>query len=116
MISKHFCDKGEEIEEIKKRIIGVKKELDAHRAAQQKTELERAARRQKQIANDAEVNKMLSDISCQLKNLVELNIEYTEFKTAWKVGKKMGLGLAVMIATLGVITGGVIAIKEWVKR
>jgi hypothetical protein len=119
----HFCDKGEELEAIKQQIIIVKKDLGDHIEAQQSIDSRRQENRDRQRISDETMEKNLVTISRQmgeygkqLQVLLDLNAEVTDFKTAWKVGKRMGLGLAVIIATVGIITGGVVAIKDWIKR
>jgi hypothetical protein len=119
----HFCDKGEELEVIKQQIIIVKKDLDDHIEAQQSIDSKRQENRDRQRISDETMEKNLVTISRQmgeygkqLQVLLDLNTEVSDLKTAWKVGKRMGLGLAVIIATMSVIFGGIYTIKEWIKK
>lgn len=112
----HECNQVDKFTKIELMVNEVKCDLDEHRGAQQRQDVEREKHRLAQKEHDAQLDLKLADISTQIKELLELNKEVKDFKTAWKVGKSLGLGLAVVIGTLGIIFGGVIAVKEWIKH
>lgn len=112
----HDCNQGDKFNKIQQKIAEVKADLDEHRASQQLQDKEREIRLAERAAKDQELNDKLTEISKQITSLLELNTEYTDFKTAWKVGKNMGFTLAMFITTMGVIFGGLYAVKSWINK
>jgi hypothetical protein len=119
----HNCNQGAKFDElaknqdqIKKMVTAVKADLDEHREAQQQLEIDKEKRRAVQKSHEEELTRQLNSMSCDMKELLELNKEFKDFKTAWRVGKTIGFGVAAFIGIVGIITGGVIAVKEWIKR
>jgi hypothetical protein len=105
----HACNKEEVIEEIKITLGQLKD-------GQEKLEGIKKDRRETQRKHDLEVDQKLTDIKSQISALIELNSEVQNIKTAWKVGKSVGLGLASLIAVMGIIFGGIFAFKDWIKK
>ena len=112
----HVCYQEGKFTEIADKIDKVGKDLHDHRIAQQKqTELHDERVALKSLKDD-EFSNQLNIISNQIAELLILNTEIKDFKTAWRVGKNLGIGLAIFITTLSVIFGGTFAIKEWIKK
>ena len=116
IMTEHTCSQGNEFTKIQKKIDEVKKDLDEHRHAEQKKEAEHQVRLKERKKRDDDISAQLNDITSQLSSLIELNKEYTDFKTAFRVGKNLGIGFALFIATVGAIYGGIFAFKEWLKH
>ena len=87
----------------------VKSDLEKHRT-------DADAIDQKRDAADKKLNEKLDLISSQMGSLITLNQEVNDFKTAWRIGKKIGLGLAMFIGTMGVIFGGIYAVRDWLNK
>ena len=85
-------------------------------ADKKKQDKERAERLAAKAIADKATDEKLDNIALQLSDLITLNNEIKDLKTTWKVAKNLGLGLAAVITVLGVIFGGIIAVKEWIKH
>jgi len=112
----HVKVNEKEIADIKKEVHIVRTEFNDHRIAQQLQEEERLAYRETRKIHDHEMAEKLAKISVQMASLIDLNTDVTDFKTAWRVGKKLGIGLAVFITTVSIISGGIWAVKEWIRK
>ena len=60
----------------------------------------------------AELKKMNAKFDNVMPTVKEIN----DFKTFFRIGKSVGIGTAVFITTIGIILGGIYAIKEWIKK
>jgi predicted sugar kinase len=103
------CNKEKAIEKISK-------ELHSHIEEQKKADVERLEYREARKMKDEEISEKLHSITTQISELIELNKDVKDFKTAWRVGKKLGLGLAAFITVGGIIAGGIMAVKSWIKN
>ena len=110
------CTQQEEIKKTQDMVMEENADLDEHRTAQQEQDLAREEHRVIQREHDKDIDCKLKDLSSQMSELIVLNKEVNEIKTAWRVGKRMGLGLAITMVTAGTITGSLIAIKNWLKN
>lgn len=109
MGGEHICNQADRFDKIQEMI----EEIQTDRKLQDEE-------RDKRLALRNETDKYLSDtlkeLSSQMKDLIDLNNEVKDFKAAWRVGKSLGLGLTVIISGLGVIFGGIYALKAWIKN
>ena len=108
-MTEHICGQAKKFEKLQHSI----DVIQADREFQDKERAIRLAAREK---TDNEINGKLVAISAQIQELLELNKEVKDFKTAWRVGKNIGFGLGAFIALMGVIFGGVLAIKNWINN
>lgn len=111
----HDCNQSQKFNQIEVMVKEVKIDLDEHRKAQQIQDKEREVRLEERKVKDQELTNHLNEISGQIQELLILNGEVNDFKTAWKVGKNLGLGLAAFITFLGIVFGGALALKGWLK-
>ena len=115
-MEEHICRKEYIITELSKKITTQKtlgEETYARVAAVEKNVQEH---RQAQRLMAEETSLKLDNLSVQMTDLIILNNEVKDIKTAWKVGKNIGLGLAAFITVLSIISGGLWAFKEWIKK
>lgn len=62
---------------------------------------------------------MVGELKTIRELLEEMRPTYKELDNWWtffKKGKDVGLGMAMFITALGVIFGGIYAIKEWINK
>lgn len=105
----HICNQAEKFDQIQHSI-------DIIQADRELQDVERAKRLITRTQTDLEITTQLNNINNQLKSLLELNTEYTDFKSFWKIGKRVGIGLAAFITFIGIIAGGWIAFKNAINH
>lgn len=96
-----------------KTINEIERKLEDHIEKQIESDKERMQYREERRIHDDYLSGQIESINSNLADLLELNKDVRDFKTAWRVGKGIGFGTATLIATAGVILGGIYAIREW---
>jgi septal ring factor EnvC (AmiA/AmiB activator) len=112
----HTCNQVERFNNLNQQLAEVKVDLDEHRHAQQLSDAERMEYREQRKEHDETIADQLASIKDSISELLELNKEVKDFKTAMRVGRNIGFGVATLITVMGVIFGGIYAVKEWIKR
>lgn len=58
----------------------------------------------------------MKDLKVEIKAMAPTVQEVKDFQTFWKMGKKVGFGLASIITISGIIIGTLYTIKTWVNK
>ena len=115
-MTKHTCQKDGIIEELSLKLKTQKQLGEETFASIESVKIDLDEHREAQRAHEAVLNNTLADISGQMQQLLDLNSEVNDFRTAWKVGKRIGFGLAAFITLVSIISGGIWGLKEWIKK
>lgn len=105
----HICSRTDTIEKIEET-------LENHIKIQLESDKERMQYRANRKEHDDLIADSLNTMAANISELLELNKEVKDFKTAMRVGRSIGFGLAALIGVMGIIIGGVLAVKEWIKK